>query len=360
MKELLEGPSSFGEKFEHVTMLGCHFRSERLDSLSKVTQDSGLKANLAVRRLENGETVRKLYFGRMQYALRVQVGTEMREYLRVIWYGKPQYDVAHGLWLVKKDAVLSDKWRPFVRLQDVTGQVFYGDDPREPSIRVVLQKELGLENIARAAGDASDFARSAVPKSEADEQAFGVGEKPAAGFGERGDPKDGEAEVGKPAKAEAGHRGLEANADRNSQSVAGKPLRKRRRNGKAEKPEPKTRRAAVRASAPQNLSSDDEEEAARVANENEVVEKPLHVLQALQNLKPSGRLPLPTGLKSCLEWLDAEVGPETVMSKLPDAASKVRGQEIVIRARDLATLKANMELNDQVSVPISPGLFDLF
>lgn len=34
---MIKGPSSFAESFEHITMLGCYFRSARLDIKSKAT-----------------------------------------------------------------------------------------------------------------------------------------------------------------------------------------------------------------------------------------------------------------------------------------------------------------------------------
>lgn len=117
---------------------------------------------MPIQRLADGQLQRLTYYNQMLYVLRVRIGDVFEDLMRVQCYRKPQLDEAHGLWTVKRDGLVSDKWRPFVQMGDVLGQVFYGDDPREPSIRVVLEKAPGPKSNLSKAGDEDDLLAAAA------------------------------------------------------------------------------------------------------------------------------------------------------------------------------------------------------
>jgi hypothetical protein len=136
--DLVKGPSRYAEQYEQMMYLGSHYRSERLDSRNKVTQDSGVKVIIFVQ--TGGPALEPhFYYGVLQCILKIRVGNAEELFVRVKLYRKATVD-EDGLLLVRRDGFNSSRWHSgIVRLKDLVGQVFYVDDPKEPAIRIVVE-----------------------------------------------------------------------------------------------------------------------------------------------------------------------------------------------------------------------------
>jgi hypothetical protein len=150
LRGLIAGPEPIAVKYEQALIRGCHFRSERLDGRCKRSQDSGVKASLLAKRPGSAQAERLTYFGRLQSLYEVEVGGKKRVYARVKWFRKPIEDEDGNL-VIRKGHTINDKWQPWITLEQLRGQVFFGPDHLEPGALVVLEKEpwhyeRGVEN----------------------------------------------------------------------------------------------------------------------------------------------------------------------------------------------------------------------
>ncbi|GAQ78002.1 hypothetical protein KFL_000060680 [Klebsormidium nitens] len=342
---LVKGPSAFAEKFEHLSFPSCHFRSKRLDELSKATQDSGIKARLSIRRLQDGSLQRLQYFGHMLYVLRVRVGDTFRDYMRAAWYRKPQQDELHGLWTVKKDGLIGDKWRPFVRMQDVEGQVFYGDDPLERSVRIVLEKQPRAgRSFCTEAGDEGDLAAAAAEAGgtssclERREVEEGRGKcTDDAGSGSVAEP-GGEDE----GKRESKRRDMSLGED-NPQQQAEMQERSEESIEKEEGPEASASGFGSGDAPPtrEEMGTGSESDGERAGP----LAIPVHLLQALHLEKPC-KSTLPFGLTECLNWINDEEADGNKLLAQRRAGGSRSGASLDVRREDLKRFAGNNLLND--------------
>jgi hypothetical protein len=340
----VKGPSRYAEQYEQMMYQGSHYRSERLDSRNKVTQDSGVKVRIFVQ--TGGPALEpRFYYGVLQCILEIRVGDAEELFVRVKLYRKATVD-EDRLLLVRRDGFIPLRWHSgIVRLKDLVGQVFYVDDPKEPAIRIVVETNQWRKEPAEQPGDEEELGRSferisivsgsrKVPKRTEQNSAEGAGAVSASkaalsevAFEQLKIGKQPAAEDKRIASKTDRHPGREGSS-KDPPNLAGNP-----------KPTPHI-----------DLVDDMEEE--QPPPTRAVAQRPAHVRAALQTHYPGRLLPgehLPVELQRCLTWLET-LAPKTVVAERRNGGSRRSTARLDVSKGQLAAL---YQLDQLLDVTVS-------
>jgi hypothetical protein len=346
--DLVKGPSRYAEQYEQMIYQGSHYRSERLDSRNKVTQDSGVKVRIFVQ--AGGPTLEpRFYYGVLQCILKIRIGDAEKLFVKAKLYRKATVD-EDGLLLVRRDGFISSRWHSgIVRFEDLVGQVFYVDDPKEPAISIVVETNQWRREPAEQPGDEEELGRGFERTSGSSLRVSGSWKVP-----KRTEPNSAEGAgavlTSKGALSEVAFEQVKTRKQPAAEDkrIASKTDRHPGREGSSK--DPPNLAGNPKPTPHIDLVDDMEEE--QPPPIRAVAQLPAHVRAALQTHYPGRLVPgerLPVELQRCLTWLET-LAPETVVAERRNGGSRRSTARLDVSKGQLAALyQPDQLLNVSVS-----------
>jgi hypothetical protein len=319
--DLVKGPSRYAEQYEQMMYQGSHYRSERLDSRNKVTQDSGVKVRIFVQ--AGGPALEpRFYYGVLQCILKIRVGDAEELFVKVKLYRKAMVD-EDGLLLVRRDGFISSRWHSgIVRLKDLVGQVFYVDDPKEPAIRIVVETNQWRREPAEQPGDEEELGRGFERTSRSSLRVSDSRKVPKRATKQNPSEGAGALSASQAALSAVAFEQVKTGKQPAAEykRIASKKDRPPGREGSSKDPP----NLAGNPKPPPHIDLTDDMEEEQPPPTRAVVQRPAHVRAALQTHYPGRLLPgehLPVELQRCLTWLET-LAPETVVAERRNGGSR--------------------------------------
>jgi hypothetical protein len=324
---------------------------------------------VSLRAPRKGESL--TYYGILQFLYNIRIGQTEEVFLRVHLFQKPTED-DDGLLVVKKGGTVGNKYHPFVHLSQLKGQVFYVEDPLEPSSLVILEKEPYRLESTDQAGDEADLralrsnAENRVP-TEGGRDSEQKGEEPKSGCNELLEEDKKETEEEEDEEDLKKEDALRKRATKTSrQELRPSTSKHQERHPSTRKPSLKREPTGGKRSrgVPDSIgcSGDPKSSSFREVVELDgdeapvpvpVVAPPPDLMQALQDpLSIHGPL-LPRPLMSCLEWLYGDQLPVDTQVALLRQAGNRASDGLAVTKQGMLTFLGDDELDDMVSISAS-------